>query len=456
MRLKQDYTKNGFFWLAENKLKKYYGKLKIIDGGIIELELVGDTTDILFHFENENGLNRIVGHIESDGFVTLEKCFVCKTRIDNSGIHTVWIKAQMALSGVAFEVSESLKVRGIEFAVDGLNEWIGVDGFNRNRSVNDEVSVKYTKPTPINYTLSNDMALSVEFGVSSYGVTYIEQHIIQTSYFKLNSHELRELGEFIELAHKIVGFLCFAMDKTVAISNVKADCIVSSTGELCQFDVYYKSIVVSENDLKKRQLAKEFLFHYKDVHHSLADKISAWIHFYDVLKPACDLYFSTQLGAYKYVDSMFLALAQALETYHRRISNETLMEKEKFSLLVRELVELCPDDEKDWLRSRVTYGNEISLRTRMLRMIEPYQNLLGDDESIKKLTSKIVHTRNYLTHYSENSKKQAAEKSDLAWLYRKMVVIFQLNLLSTLGFGMDEINQIMDKHEIEQIIAYQF
>ena len=41
MRIKEELKKSGYFWLPENEDKKIPGNLSILDGGEIELEVVG-------------------------------------------------------------------------------------------------------------------------------------------------------------------------------------------------------------------------------------------------------------------------------------------------------------------------------------------------------------------------------------------------------------------------------
>ncbi|HUH58295.1 MAG TPA: HEPN domain-containing protein [Pseudomonadales bacterium] len=61
-----------------------------------------------------------------------------------------------------------------------------------------------------------------------------------------------------------------------------------------------------------------------------------------------------------------------------------------------------------------------------------------------KLLRKIVNTRNYLTHYSENLKDNAAGGKELWNLCQKMEVIFQLHFLKVVGFSDEEIESVVE------------
>ena len=167
-----------------------------------------------------------------------------------------------------------------------------------------------------------------------------------------------------------------------------------------------------------------------------------WLKAYEDLSPALGLYFSTKAGAQKYLDGKFLALAQGLETYHRRTSSETLMDKESYESLVSEVLKGCPENHLDWLYGRLLHGNEINLRKRIKKIIEPFKDYLGTKQERSKLLEKIVDTRNYLTHYSESLHDKAAKGRDLRILCLKMEAIFNLHFLKVIGFTDEEIDGV--------------
>ncbi|WP_289846767.1 HEPN domain-containing protein [Colwellia sp. E2M01] len=149
-------------------------------------------------------------------------------------------------------------------------------------------------------------------------------------------------------------------------------------------------------------------------------------------------------------------MAQGLETYHRRTSDEKLMDSSEFDSLVSTISESCPEEHAKWLSGRLMHGNEINLGKRLKRIIDPFKDKLGSSKDRGKLLRKIVDTRNYLTHYSENLKDNAAGGEELWNLYQKMEVIFQLHFLKVLGFNDEEIESVVEnsyplKQKIDKI-----
>ena len=99
------------------------------------------------------------------------------------------------------------------------------------------------------------------------------------------------------------------------------------------------------------------------------------------------------------------------------------------------------------------HGNEINLGKRIKKIIEPFKAQIGNGKVRSKLIRNIVNTRNYLTHYSENLELEAVKGVNLWELCQKMEAIFQLHLLSQLGFSSTEISNILSSnYKLEQKI----
>ena len=103
--------------------------------------------------------------------------------------------------------------------------------------------------------------------------------------------------------------------------------------------------------------------------------INNWIKAYEQITPAFNLYFLVQMGAqhYQYLEERFMALVQGLEAYHRRTSDEKQMDQEEFEELVNNLIDQCPEEKREWLKGKLKYGNEVSLRHRLRKIVQPIQ-----------------------------------------------------------------------------------
>ncbi|OLO08756.1 hypothetical protein BTW08_05410 [Salinicola sp. MH3R3-1] len=450
MRIEDEYVKTGYFWLPERDEKKIPGVLTIKNGGDIELEVVGLFDDSVKSLNDDNDLNRIIGHVEKDGLVTLENCFYTQKNHAFEGISKSKVCVNKVLSGVAYDENEPVTFNTLSFSVDCLDEWVGISGISTDNDwENKTATISYILPENIYCDLNNGMKLEICFSCTTIKSSkVIEAKITQRAYFKLISEDLRPLGDFTEIAYKLTNFLCFAVDTTVALKDLSATSkeIQRDGGNGKQYPVsikvFYPSIPFTEKVPDKSW--HRMLFTYGTIKSNAQDVFNNWLRAYEIMAPGLSLYFSTKNGTQKYLDGKFLALAQGLETYHRRISDEKLMDSSEFDSLVSTISESCPEEHAEWLNGRLMHGNEINLGKRLKRIIEPFKDKLGSSKKRSKLLRKIVDTRNYLTHYSENLKNNAAGGEELWNLCQKMEVIFQLHFLKVVGFSDEEIESVVE------------
>jgi len=453
MRLEKEYKKSGYFWLPEQQEKKIAGTLVIHDGGKIELETV-DSFDKSYteSFDLDN-IPRIIGNVESDGYVTLDDCFYIEKNVLFGGIGKSKIIVNKVYKGVAYDKDEEVTFNTLLFSVDCLDEWIGISGFTNKYYPDLKTSkVSYTQPENIYLQLDNGMELEICFSAKfPLGSKVSKIEIVQTVSFKLKSEILRPLNDFTELMYKLTNFMCFAIDDIVSIKDVSATTVElqKKVGKEKQHPIsiyiYFESRPYSTKIPKKSW--HNMLFTFGIIKDNAQDIFNNWLNAYEVISPAIGLYFSTQIDGYKFLEGKFLALAQGLETYHRRTSNEKLMDENDFKLLIKNIIKNSPEKHKEWLEKRLKYGNEISLAKRLQQIIEPFKAKFGNHDNRKMIIRKIVDTRNYFTHYDEDLKDQAVTKGNKLYvLCEIMEVTFQLHFLKVIGFSDKEIDNVIENN----------
>ncbi|MEG4058200.1 MULTISPECIES: ApeA N-terminal domain 1-containing protein [unclassified Microcoleus] len=461
MRIKEEFKKSGYFWLPSAPQRQIPGTLIITDGGNIELEVLGLFDEIIEGLNKaQNGkyeLERIIGHIEKHGLVTLDNCFYKNAKIVFNGISKSSFYVNQALLGVAYDEKEIVSLNTFKFSVEGIDEWVGLTGIKvENQWEKRTASITYSQPEDISLNLKNGMNLLITFSPTLLGYpNTTEAKITQKTYFKLVSEQERPLNDFTSAAYKITTLLGFAIDKTVCLDQVSvtSDAIRQDMGNNktvpVSISVYYASQPYTEIEPKIEW--HRMLFRFGQIREDAERIVNNWFDAYEVIDPALDLYFSIKTGAYKYFEGKFLALAQGLETYHRRTSNEKLMDEAVFKELTENLIKQCPEKNQKWLSGRLEYGNELNLRKRIKNIIEPFKDFIGTKKQRKKLITTIVDTRNYLTHYNEALESKAASGRDLWLLCLKMEAIFQLHLLQVLGFTPAEVESVFHhSHELQQ------
>lgn len=465
MRIKEEFKKSGYFWLPSDPERKIPGTLVITDGGNIELEVLG-----LFDESNEglnrvgNGkveLERIIGHIEKHGLVTLDECFYKNINISfgalSGAISKSPVHVKKALIGVAYDDKEIVLFNTFQFSVEGIDEWVGLSGITVESQYGSRTaSIAYSPLEDISLNLKNGMKLFITFEetLPESPIT-TEAKITQKTYFKLASEQERPLIDFTSAAYNITTLLGFAIDKTVCIEQVSAtsDAIRQDVNNgktvPVSISLYYASLPYTKIEPKIDRYG--MLFKFEQIREDAERIVNNWFDAYDEIDPALNLYFSTKTGGHKYLDSKFLALAQGLETYHRRTSNEKLMNEAVFNELTENLIKQCPEENQKWLSERLQYGNQVGLCRRIKSIIEPFKEFFGNSNQRNELIGSIVDTRNYLTHYDKSLESKAASGKNLLFLCLKMEAIFQLHLLQVLGFTQTEVKSVYDNsHKLQQ------
>ena len=420
MRIKEEIKRLGYFWRPSEPDRKLPGTLSISDGGHIELEVIGRFGGRIEVSLNAdlNPIERIVGHIEKDEFVTLDDCYYKTLPLSlMGGISKSLIHVGKVFIGVRYNEGESPVFNTLTFSVEGIDEWVGISGISVEHHFEERTAtISYQPPEDISLNLDNGMQLLITFHWELPGAPIIkEARINQKTYFQLVSEEERELKEFTSVTHKITNFLCFAIDKTVSLDSMSttADNLRQDLGEgqtrLVPVNVYYSSLPYSKDEPKIHQ--HDMLLGFAKIQNDgdVEKTIKNWIGAYKETYPAFDLYFSAKTREQPYLDVKFLTLARGLEAYHKRKFDE----------------------------------GSVPLDQRIKCIIEPFKEIIGNEDNRRNLICKIMNTRNDLTHSNLDVNPQTAEGKDLWHLYLKTELLFQLLLLWSIGFSLEDINSIV-------------
>ena len=451
MRLSEPMEKSGFFLISEDDQNYKPGILRISESGEVTLEVFAPSDFMQFLISEDRNLNRIIGIID-DGLITLDKCYYGNSTISGGGVSTCTIHANRAFIGVNYDKKQKITFTKFTFSVEGLDEWLGISGFQTERNWEDmSRSIHFRPPEEIALNLPDGIKLKIIFSWAD-SPSLTEVHIAQKAHISLISKELRPIEDFLDLVFKLHNFLCFAIGKIVSL-----DSVTGYSSEITQeyqdgqkrespIKIYYQSEPYSE--AKPEVYRPELLFHYRNVADQLEEILTKWVKNYEISEPAFNLYFSTKSGGQKYLDGKFLSLAQGIETLHRRNSQETQMPEEEFSTLKDKILKAIPNQKQnEWIKTKLEYANELSLRKRIKQMIEPFKDLFGNAGKRNSFISKVVVTRNYLTHYDSNLESEAAHGEELWKLYRKLEALFQLHFLQLIGMDIESIKSIAKENK---------
>ena len=456
MRLKEEFKRAGVFWLPSSPEIEVPGTLSISDGGDVKLELTQplDTSSIqaLFGYSSDDSLSQILGHVEKDGPVMIDRCsHISKKRNITRGrlIAPEVVSAQRAFIGFPHQEGTTLRFNTVTFSVEGIDEWVGISGIEVDRQIeNSALTISYKRPADVSLNLANGMQLLITFAWTFPGIPSTKRaEVTQKTYFELISQDACELDEFISVAEKITAFLCFVMNEIVCLERVSAtsDNLRQDVGHdrtaPIPVEIYCPSWPYSKDEPEINEM--DMLFRFKEIQGQFESMINKWIENYEQIAPALDLFFLTKTGTLPSLDLQFLTLAQGLEAFHRKTSDGMHMDKDEFEEIRKNLIKQIPKKDRNWFGSKLQYANELTLKNRIEKMIEPFDCLI-DDEIKPKLINRIKDTRNYLTHYDSELEPKAAKGQVLRFICHKMNALFRLHFLKLIGLNEQEINSIVD------------
>ena len=413
MRIKEEIKRLGYFWCPPQSDKKIPGTLSISDGGTIELELLqafGDENSI-----SSERIARIVGQIEKEDFVTLDRCEFKKVG-GSGGVFKIHYNVKRAFTGVTYKDGENPCFKSLSFSVEGLDDWVGLSEISIDRLPRGEgtITLSYKQPEHVAINLENGMQLFIMSTFTCPGRFSINEddtfsqkaedfNIRPVTCFTLSAPDGRELEEFKPVVKEITAFLCFAANRFVCIDSMSAEAvsphrdITDGATRMDPNKIYYESWPHSKD---KPEFPRPNSIEFSVLKDHGERIIKKWMAIFEQIEPVLNLYLLALTEAQPTSQGRFLALAQALEGCHRRI-----------------------------IGGGSTFGKRIE------NIVEPYTKIIGGEETQKELISAIANTRHYLTHNDPSLERKAVKGASLRYLCAKMECFFQLYILQLLDFN---------------------
>jgi len=473
MKLSNPIEESGFFWIPEDPERKFPGILKISESGETTLEitslsnialnvalsyrktgkhLFGDPfSATLMPFE------RIIG-MSKRGYVTLEGCRVIgrSTQLSRAVIASILISARRAFIGADYgKGSSSITFSTFRFSVEGLDEWLSITGSQPEYMFEgNNLTINFSPPEKIKVCLpEQEMELEFDFNLSiPTGFNIAETKITQKAHISLKSSELRPLNDFLTVASRITHFLCFVIGKAVSMTSATGyskemmrETEMNEKGYEIPIEIFFRQNTMSEESLKIDR--NEMLLSYGYIQDELQDVIVNWLKSYQKFERAFNLYFAYKAGIHRDSESQFLSLVQSLEAMHRRESQEKLMPDDEFENIKKKVLGITPERRRSWMEDRMRYANELSLRKRLKRMIEPFRKFYGSESERNSFVGAVVNVRNQIVHSDTELPKSPSDTKKTFVLCAKLQSLLQLHLLRIIGMDGKNIEKIIKEND---------
>lgn len=223
------------------------------------------------------------------------------------------------------------------------------------------------------------------------------------------------------------------------------DCIEASIG-----DPHHKvSVLVAMRDARycTYKNLHEFYMPRLAMGVDLDEVVARWFQVYPKVHMPSQLALSVLASEKLWLHVEFLSLTQALEGLHRGLFEGNYMDEAGYESVKKALGDAIPtelaSDHKAALRSRIRYGNQISLRKRLDSLSgllsEPIrQIILGANGNVPP---SWIDTRNYYTHWDEELRTNVLDGQDMYYANVRMRHFLRALYLQLMGIPQEAIFQ---------------
>ncbi len=441
MRLAASIEKNGYFWLPSEEEDALSGILKISQKGQVTLELMVPVefpkatvqTPWAFSSDDDNiSLDKIIGKVEGDEFVTLCQC---EFLTPFSGLNTLQAAAngpvslqpskftvQYAIIGRNyFKKEEEICFSRCKVFFKGLEELLNTGSINVKYPSLNRVTMEYNRPDPVSFKIpyeSNKIELTLNFHPSNFSfIPGNEFAIKQSIYISLLSNEYLSFDRCRDIIWRINQFLCLAIDKPVSFesatifSREKLERIGDEEQEI-PMKLYFDGNSRPEIETEISRTTCLFFYKANEIKEFVCNLI-CWMQNYEKYDIPINLYFASIHGRWN-IEPRFLSLVQGIEVFHRQLKNR----EKRLDERIREMTEEFKD------------------------------NFFADNTKREIFAQNVREERNWLTHYDKAKSPFMKEGNikgfvELNW---KLEALFQLHLMKLAGMKMERIKEIVKRN----------
>ncbi|SRR6266496_4246067 len=249
----------------------------------------------------------------------------------------------------------------------------------------------------------------------------------------LEPSEPRSLQWFVEVMHRFENFLSLCLGTSVRAKTMR---LIGKSGDTESGWV----IRPRGGKVEKPSIA----LWLRCDGSQLSSAVASWFSMSEEFTPLENLIYGTIRHSSLFVETEFLSLAQAIESFHRLTDKSTVVEPQVFAQVKEDLSGFI--SQQGWAQSAIAerckeainFVNEPTFQNRI-------QSLLGDidPERLKRIIGDPVifeqalkQTRNYLTHPGTKKKEKVLTGSKELFLFnQKLHVLLRLLMLKTMGFA---------------------
>lgn len=418
-------------WFLPGKVEeKIFGTLKYEPGGRIILSVFEGFEKEVF-LEDLHRIKIIHGRTIDGKKITLFNCIEIFTKSDFiQKTYSKW-SIDYIFIGHHFDNESTIKSNKILAYFPILNNWVSKNGFKLSTQNFNGFDLKYDPPSDINYTINEDSEIEFNFQIVRNSIAKNSFKAQQRNTISIITKEDKgffELERQIQVFQDLITLLSFRPVYLNSLYIINAD------------DQSLIEVLIGFNKVKEDKRII-FIASFKDIESNFNDIVRKWYALEKKAPEIIGLFLGVFYNEERILENRFLNLVQAIESFHRKLRKNYLLESVDFKAKVDEIVNSVPENHKSYVQEKLNFGNEPNLHKRLDELLaeipgEVLKVFIFDKETFIK---NIKQTRNYYTHYDDRLKNKALKGQALFNLVQKSKILFLIILLKEIGFNKDQI-----------------
>lgn len=441
----------GIFWIDGHETDELQGRLRFDPEEGIKLSLIGEF-DAAPQSESDDQI-RILGWIGKSK-VTLERCFPTGTYRRSPGVQECSYTANEILLGHL--ISEpSPQFQSASASLSNLENWVNQTGITMEDEKGGANSTRTYRLKPLTETSCTfsrgEVKLHFAWSTSGdliNGVTLKNWPVLSITYNE--KHPLEDIKKDIGLLESLMT-LCIGTTTSIDSlilrrPDVKVRMLSGEEGPEEQAIEFLAQPLKYNDPLKRKPIRPhQMLFTYDDI--GGIETIAKWLDTAPNFQRALDSFVSVWRAKQMFTENQFLNVTFAAEAFHRITQGGSYMDGEEFKLLLQSYVEITPEEHRDWLLGKITYGNDLPLSKRLRqlagRSAPVTRSLIRNKGQWAHLLTQV---RNELTHVGEGSRSFSG--SELAFLSESVISVVRVCMLLECGVDPETLKGKADSHAL--------
>jgi hypothetical protein len=340
-----------------------------------------------------------------------------------------------------------------------LKAWLSVSGIQSELLPDLNFRLEYKKPAPLEIRLDDGTLLLLYTWASPVHLApfEVEARITEIAQLEVLPPSPKDLAFFDGIATSLQALLALASRSVFSSTPFYLKASFSprevTPGKLrYPYGMVLRKQVYSSREAPSNPFL-DMTFDATDLGADLVPSLKRWFQSKSLLGPVLEL-FTTATANLGFLEERFLGLTQALETFHRRTMAGTFMDQEIydrdiFPILIGAIPNSLSKDHRTSLKSRLRFGNEVSLRRRIRELIRRH---LASLQELFELTpavgDEIVDMRNSLTHLPLGVSYESIDIPNLAFLASICSRLLEFLLLEVLGFSAEQVLNLVRTKQV--------